>query len=148
MWCVHCMVCFSTWISVASLVSGNQTLEAAVRYWQPSTLPITFKLSTWWAFHLQLSAVITCSNIVRYFMNNYRNWGRISIRCWIHKRHPIPHSPWRASYGVSFVNICEKIDHVMMAPWCILCSPIMRWCDMKEYCIQQSNDKGRAQIKS
>ena len=26
------------------------------------------------------------SNIVRY----YRNCGRISIRCWIHKRHPIP----------------------------------------------------------
>ena len=31
-------------------------------------------------------------------------------------------SPWRASYGGrdggSFANICEKIDHVIMAPYC------------------------------
>ena len=26
----------------------------------------------------------------RYCINNCRNWGRISIRCWIHKRYPIP----------------------------------------------------------
>ena len=38
-----------------------------------------------------ISAVIMRSNIVSYYINNYRNWGRISIRCWIHKRHPIPH---------------------------------------------------------
>ena len=38
----------------------------------------------------QSSAVITWSNIARYYINNYRNWSRISIRCWIHKRHPIP----------------------------------------------------------
>ena len=28
--------------------------------------------------------------IIRYFINNYRNWGRISIRCCIYKRHTIP----------------------------------------------------------
>ena len=43
---------------------------------------------------LSQSTVVCCfimwSNIVRYFMNDYRNWGRISIRCWIHKRHTIP----------------------------------------------------------
>ena len=39
---------------------------------------------------VQSSAVIKRSNIVRYCINNCRNWGRISIRCWIHKRHPIP----------------------------------------------------------
>ena len=30
------------------------------------------------------------SNIVRYYINDYRKGGRISISCWIHKRHPIP----------------------------------------------------------
>ena len=29
----------------------------------------------------------TQSNIVRYCINNYTNWGRITIRCWIHKCH-------------------------------------------------------------
>ena len=38
---------------------------------------------------IQSTAVIMRSNIVRYYVNNYRNWGRISIRCWVHKRHPI-----------------------------------------------------------
>ena len=37
------------------------------------------------ANHIQSSAIITWSNIVRYYINNYRNWGRISIRCLIHK---------------------------------------------------------------
>ena len=41
------------------------------------------------------SAVITLSNIVRYYPNIYRNWGRISIRCWIHKK-TIPHLNGRA----------------------------------------------------
>ena len=30
---------------------------------------------------------ITWSNFVRYCINYCRIWGRISIRCWIHKRH-------------------------------------------------------------
>ena len=31
-----------------------------------------------------------------------------------------PHtSPWRVSYGVSFVRMVEKIDHVIMVPHCI-----------------------------
>ena len=41
---------------------------------------------------IQLSVVIARSNIVRYYTNNFRNRGMISIRCWIHKRHPI-HRP-------------------------------------------------------
>ena len=41
--------------------------------------------------HIQSSAVIMWSNIVRYYINNYRNWCRILIGCWIHKRHPIAH---------------------------------------------------------
>ena len=59
---------------------------------------------------IQLSAVITRSNIVRYYINDYRNWGNTSIRYWIHKR---------ARYGVSFVKICEKIDRVNTASHCI-----------------------------
>ena len=34
-----------------------------------------------WTWYIQLSAVITWSSIVRYYMNNYKNWSRISIRC-------------------------------------------------------------------
>ena len=41
-------------------------------------------------FLLQPSAVITRSSIVRYHINDYRNWDRISIRCWIHKIQLIP----------------------------------------------------------
>ena len=29
-------------------------------------------------------------NITWYYINHFRNWGRISIRSWTHKRHPIP----------------------------------------------------------
>ena len=43
-------------------------------------------------FPAQSSAVITRSNIVRYYINNYRTCARISISYWIHKRHPI-HRP-------------------------------------------------------
>ena len=58
-------------------------------------------------------------NIVRYYINNYRKCGRISIRCCIHKRHPIPR-PNGWAMGVSFVNNCEKIDSVITAPRCII----------------------------
>ena len=40
--------------------------------------------------HIQSSTVKTRSNIVKYYINDYRNWGKISIKCWIYKRHPIP----------------------------------------------------------
>ena len=43
-----------------------------------------------WFCQMQSSAIIMRSNIVRYYINNYRNWGRISTRCWIHIWNPIP----------------------------------------------------------
>ena len=36
------------------------------------------------------------NNVVRYCINNYSNWVRISIKCWFHKRHPIPRPNGRA----------------------------------------------------
>ena len=63
---------------------------------------------------MQSSAVITRSSIIRYYMNNYRNWGKISIRCWIHKIYPIPRPN-----GWAFMNICQKIDRVITVPNCI-----------------------------
>ena len=54
---------------------------------------------------IQKGATITRSNIVRYYIHTYTNWGRISIRCWTHKRHSIPRP-----------NICEKIDRVITEP--------------------------------
>ena len=56
----------------------------------------SFCKRTGFAKYLQSSAVITRSNVVRYYINNYRNRGRISIRCWIHKRHSIPRPNGRA----------------------------------------------------
>ena len=47
-------------------------------------------------YNIQSSAVITRSNIVRYYINNYRNWSRMSIRCRIHKRHHITRPNGRA----------------------------------------------------
>ena len=38
----------------------------------------------------KLSAVITRSHIVRYWINNCRKWSRISSGHWIHERHSIP----------------------------------------------------------
>ena len=45
---------------------------------------------------VQSSAIITRSNIVRYCIDNCRNWGRTITRYWIHKRHSIPHPNGRA----------------------------------------------------
>ena len=67
--------------------------------------------------NIQLSAVIMGSNIVRCYIDNSLNWGRILISCCIHKRHPIPRP---GKLWVSFVNNVEKIYHVIMAPHCIL----------------------------
>ena len=47
---------------------------------------------------VQLSGVITRSNIVRYYKNDYRNWCKISIRYWIYKRHAIPGEEWGVFY--------------------------------------------------
>ena len=43
---------------------------------------------------IYLFTIITRSNIVRYYINNYRNWRWISIRCWIHKI-PLTGELWR-----------------------------------------------------
>ena len=47
-------------------------------------------------FGIQSSAAITRCNIVKYCIINCRKWGRISITCWIHKRHPIARPNGRA----------------------------------------------------
>ena len=41
--------------------------------------------------HILSSTVVTRSNVVQYCIKDYRNWGRIAIKCGIHKRHPISH---------------------------------------------------------
>ena len=46
-------------------------------------------------------------NIIRYYISNYRNWGRISIRWWIYKS---------TTYLVLFVR---KLHNVIMALHCI-----------------------------
>ena len=64
---------------------------------------------------------VQSTNLVRYCINNCRNWCRISIRCWTHKRHHIARPNGRAT---SF--ICENID-IIMASYCISCFLTMSW---------------------
>ena len=52
---------------------------------------------------LQSSAVITRSNISTYCIYHCRNWGRISIRGWTNKRHPIPRPNGRAMGCLSWI---------------------------------------------
>ena len=69
------------------------------------------------------------SNIGRYYMNNYRNWGRISIRCWIHKKHPIACPNGRAMGCLLWIFV-RKIDCVITAPHCtcIVCVHLYDCC--------------------
>ena len=62
---------------------------------------------------IQLSAVIKRSNIARHYINDCKNW------CWIHKKNT-PYLALTGSYGISSVNICEKIDRVITAPHCTM----------------------------
>ena len=81
-----------------------RALSCFVLSWHLLFCPYQSGMSYWHGrndMNVQSSAVITRSNIVRYYINNHRGWGRISIRCWIHKRHPIPRPKWRAM-GVVF----------------------------------------------
>ena len=61
-----------------SLVKSNLICPSDKLNWQPGCPVLTI--------NIQSNAVITRSNIVRYYINNYRNWSRISVRCLIHKR--------------------------------------------------------------
>ena len=76
---------------------------------------------------MQSRAIIKWSNIVRYYIYNNRDWGTISIRCWIHKRHSIPRPNGRAMGSLlwRFVKKLKEIDRFwwhhtvlhMAQPW-------------------------------
>ena len=69
--------------------------------------------------YVQLSAVITRSNIVWYCINNCRNSSRISIRIRTHKRHLIPLPDGRAMGCILWIfvrtphciRVCKKTRH-------------------------------------
>ena len=67
----------------------------------------------------RLGSAVECHyNVVRYITwycaYRCRKWGRISIGSWTHKRQPIPRKCcWRVNYGMSFMNILEKINRVI-----------------------------------
>ena len=103
--CIYVM-----WAGTASNVANddktniNRCLHAYFLYWKALFFYLNFNV-------IELSAVIMQFNIVRYYMNDNRNWGRLSIRCWIHKR---PRPNGRA--GGVLMNIFEKIGWVITAP--------------------------------
>ena len=67
-------------------------LKAANLVWWPFLIILVSYLYSlnWKADSTQSSAIIMQYNIVGYNINDYRKWGWISARCWIHRRHPIP----------------------------------------------------------
>ena len=78
---------------------------------------------------VQSSAVTMWSNVVRYFINNYRNWGRISIRRWIYKRHTIPcHNRWAMGCFLwIYVHVfIRKKTHYNGTAWLYVQFPIFR----------------------
>ena len=57
---------------------------------------------------------------IKWFCIWYDNdWGKICIRCYNHKSHPISRPPGRA---MGCLWIWVKIDHVITAPHCMLIS--------------------------
>ena len=92
----------------------------------PSQNFISGKLS--WKCHLhisshfieasiQLSAIIVQSNLSWYKIQHSNNSGRQWIRFYIHNKHPISRPHGRAM-GCLLWGICEKMNHVIMAPHC------------------------------
>ena len=65
---------------------------------------------------IQSSAAITRPNDISYYMNNCRNGGKISIRSWIHKRHPIPRPSGRAMGCLLWIFMRKETDRVITAP--------------------------------
>ena len=56
-------------------------------------------------------------SIVRYYLSNHRNWGRIPIKMLDPQRHPIPRPNGRAMGCL--VNVSEKIHSVIMVLHCM-----------------------------
>ena len=97
---IACVLCLSP--------EGNFTGDAQDNYHRYECENYSFMMTaTFLGGHclsnmdLQSSAVITWSYIACYCTHQCRSWG------WTTKNPPHT-SPWRARYGVSFVNILEK----------------------------------------
>ena len=88
--------------------------KQSIFFWKSSdtmhnkVFPLWQKKITKLLLKLQSSAALTRSNIARYYKNSCRNCGRISIRCWIHKRHPTSH-PNRWAMGCLLWMFMRKL---------------------------------------
>ena len=54
---------------------------------------------------------------VTYFTHHCRNWGRMSLRGWTHKRHPIPHPNGRAIGCLLWIDRVIMAPHFIGGPW-------------------------------
>ena len=79
----------------------------------------------YWAYkQAQPSAIIIWSNIVRYCINYSRHSSRRAIRCWIHKRHPIPRPNGWAMGWLLWIFL-GKINWIITALHCIWLLPTL-----------------------
>ena len=74
--------------------------------------------STCWVFD---STVECCFNAAQHNMifHTVLHWLKQHMNKNLLLQRTSHSSPWRASYGVSFMRIWEKTDHVIKAPHCI-----------------------------
>ena len=83
------------WVKSALVETGVNPIGHVEVIW-PMMIQFTDANWDYLGREVQSSAVIMRSKIVRFCINNCRNWDIISIGCWIHKRHPISHPSGRA----------------------------------------------------
>ena len=79
-----------------------------------------YNISTAVWVQIQSNAVVTRSNITWYDTHHCRNWGRILIRGWTHKRHPIPRPDGRAMGCHSWIfwrKLTALQRHCILAYW-------------------------------
>ena len=75
------------YLQLPSHSSNNDTPTFVALDFKKRTLQTNYQKSV----YITPSAVITRSNITRYFIYQCGDWGRISIRAWTHKINPIDH---------------------------------------------------------
>ena len=83
---------------------------AVIGFWKPVEIPVSHETI------IQVSAVITRSNKVKFCINNLSNCSRISIRCWVYKSHPMlrPNGRAMAMLEKTFFNVFYKNSFILI----------------------------------
>ena len=86
-----------------------------------------------WLVWIQSSAVVTRSNVIWFCIHHCTYWGRIWIKVWTHKRHPIP-GPNGWGMGCLLLGFSRKLTNVITAPRCIFFLSVYPMNYVREWC--------------